>query len=260
MWLCSHMLSSFCVVWTDVGFFCCLFVCCSALMRAHVPTGFSLLHVFLHSCKCLSSKAHLELRRLIQELQKNNPLPQSEPEERSFLEASDQAVKIVPLWGKWRADKIGAFEVQAVIVDTGRELKFNSSFNELSYCETERPEPLQMSLVQAVCLCVFVISASRVSHRCCTSAVPHGEQLSTRFPPRDNKVMVEHRGALFRPGHALRAAVVPGGCSFSSAGGCCSVSAEQQLIKTVSVCHFPGIFRFIVLCLLSAPRLTADPT
>lgn len=103
-----------------------------------------------------------------------------------------------------------------------------------------------MSPVQAVCLCVFVISASRVSHRCCTTAVPHGEQLSARFPPRDNRMMFTHRGAHFRPGHALRAAVLPGGCSFSGAGGCFSVSAEQQLIKTLSVRHFHGIFRFTV--------------
>lgn len=101
-----------------------------------------------------------------------------------------------------------------------------------------------MSPVQAVCLCVFVISVSRVSHRCCTTAVPHGEQLSARFPPRDNRMMFTRRGARFRPGHALRAAVLPGGCSFSGAGGCVSVSAEQQLIRTLSVCYIRGIFRF----------------
>lgn len=100
--------------------------------------------------------------------------------------------KIVPLWGKWRDDKIGAFAVQAVIVDTGGELKFNSSFNELSYCESERPEPLQMSPVQAVCLCAFAISVSRASRRCCRTAAPHAEQLSAQFPPRDNRMMVSH--------------------------------------------------------------------
>lgn len=211
------------------------------------PCSLRVLHVFLRSCKCVSSKTHLELQHLIHKLQPPpTPLSQNEPEVRSFLEAFDQAIKIVPLWGKRREDKIGAFAVQAVIVDTGRELKFNSIFNELSYCENERPEPLQMSPVQVVCACVFVISVSRVSHRCCTTAVPHGEQLSARFPPRDNRMMFTHRGAHFRPGHALRAAVLPGGCSFSGAGGCFSVSAEQQLIKTLSVCHFHGIFRFTV--------------
>lgn len=176
---------------------------------------------------------------------------------------SGQANKTVPLWGKWRDDKIGAFAVQAVIVDTGGELKFNSSFNELSYCESERPEPLQMSPVQAVCLCAFAISVSRASRRCCRTAAPHGEQLSAQFPPRDNRMMVTHRGAPLGPGHALRAAVLRGGCSFGGAPGCFSVSAGQQLIKTLPVCRYPGIFRFRAWsCSVSCRRhvVTADPT